>query len=319
MSAESGHLIPAGDALEALSASLETFSQVTAPARELVAAVGAAQSSFLLPMQQTFAQGRIGGGVSASWHAEGAPWFAAQTAIAEVLKTYAAVGGIVENLSLPQLGFSPDAIPAVARFSPFVPPLLTSFSGLASDANVYLGGMTELLRQNENLSRYGAWLPGYAAMRTDIARVQSLVSTRENLNDAVSAVMRAAHTPGALGFNYRGVANSAEAVSRELELNPELAEEIEESLSDTLEASGLDDEVLFDMGEALGWWKVIRSHRVSTAGLILGTSVSLTHFVGGLGSGDTTPQSVMASLAMGAGMYLFIASRRPGPSEDPPD
>jgi hypothetical protein len=124
--------------------------------------------------------------------------------------------------------------------------------------------------------------------------------------DAVMQAMRAAHQPGAFGFNFKPVLDAALLVERELELDRDLESQLREPLNEMQEAANIDDELLLDIGQALGWWKHITSYRFSTAGLIIGTSLAMTRLVLGLGQGELAPLLAFDSLACGASAYILI-------------
>ncbi|WP_426515653.1 hypothetical protein ACPPVQ_13680 [Diaminobutyricibacter sp. McL0618] len=139
-------------------------------------------------------------------------------------------------------------------------------------------------------------------------RLQTVIEANESLRASVERTLRATQTEGAFGFDFHGVRSGAIEVASILETTPALEKALLEPLEEIKQYEDLDDELLLDFGEALGWWDQIRAHRVSTAGILLGFTVGLLKFVTSSASGQPIPENVFESVAAGGGVYWYLSN-----------
>lgn len=132
------------------------------------------------------------------------------------------------------------------------------------------------------------------------------------LESTLTAAINATQARGSFGPNYTPLRHGAEAINQILE-SGDRGLALDKVLSEVRELTHLDDELLLDFGEALGWWEHVKSHRISTAGLLLGFTAGLTFFVAGYGGGAALPGTVVESLVTGGAVYFAVSERRPNP------
>jgi hypothetical protein len=137
-------------------------------------------------------------------------------------------------------------------------------------------------------------------------RLHRAIASDGPLDQAVLGAIESTQTRGAFGLDFRGLRDEASRVSQALGDNPDMEQALAGPLDEVMDLTGFDDEVLIDLGEALGWWDRIRTHRVSTAGLVLGFTVGLARFVVAGGSPSQLPLNVFESIAYGGGLYMAI-------------
>lgn len=145
-------------------------------------------------------------------------------------------------------------------------------------------------------------------------RLHRAIASDGSLDQAVLGAIESTQTRGAFGLDFRGLRDQASRVSEALGDNPDMEQALAGPLDEVMDLTGFDDEVLIDLGEALGWWDRIRTHRVSTAGLVLGFTVGLARFVVAGGSPSQLPLDVFESIAYGGGVYMAIHNSERPPS-----
>lgn len=147
---------------------------------------------------------------------------------------------------------------------------------------------------------------GREGLSRGFGRLHQTVASDSHLDKAVLGAIESTQSKGAFGFDFNGLNFQASRVSQALEDNPAIEHALAGSLEEVLDMSGLDDETLIDLGESLGWWNRIRTHRVSTAGLVLGFTVGLARFVVAGGAPGQLPLDVFESIAYGGTVYMAI-------------
>lgn len=217
-------------------------------------------------------------------------------------------------------GGAPSAIARAALEKDWVP----SFQALAlSLPPLSMRSPTWDAMQKRTDQRFSDLRLGFAQEAGTIAdrfgKLQEVVSGSVRLSSALDDAVSATRVRGGFGFDYRSFAGAAAAVSEILDDDPVLEARIEGPLEAVKDASSFDDELLMDFSEILGWWQALRSHRLSTAGLVLGYTSGLLRYVAGAASGDPSPSNVVESVALGGAIYFAIANRRLPPGEDEQD
>jgi hypothetical protein len=233
-----------------------------------------------------------------------------------------------------QLANATSAIAAIAaaqnaqhvNWATSVMPMLDLFADRAKAASsLYSANMLSVLPSLAmSLSHTSASMTLQARLRTleqgfdsasltgadGFGRLKDATRRQPSLSVAVDSAIRATQTRGPFGPNLTSLREGAVAVSELLD-----ATEPDSTLIDALvevqEVTQLDDEMLLDLGAGLGWWEQIKTHRVSTAGVLLGYTVGLTNFVLTSGTGTAAPVSVFEALVMGGAVYFTISDRGP--------
>ncbi|GAB2456430.1 hypothetical protein HD599_003238 [Conyzicola lurida] len=230
---------------------------------------------------------------------------------AEVASTYANVARIqdaaamaVANVTRYEAQFGAIAALATKQQSMYA----TSFDPVIDAFNRYQAIPTMTALQ----TRYAVLEQGFRAESgtpaDDFGRVLKAADRHPSLRASLDAAIVATQKPGTFGADFVGfrtrTADVADAFD-DAENDPSLMEPLEA----LQESAQLTDEVLFDLGDALGLWERVKTHRLSAARLVICYTIGLTGFVAYSGTGAPWPVALFDSVIAGGGMYLALSDR----------
>jgi len=141
-----------------------------------------------------------------------------------------------------------------------------------------------------------------------VRRLNSTLTNKPSAHAAVERAVRAAQELGPFGFNSKSFTNEAIALEKIIDDDPAFASALSNPTQELLSAAHLDDETLLNYGDMLGWWSLLSTHRMSTAGVLLGATVAMVRFAVGAGMGDLGPLTLFDSIATGAAIYVFVSA-----------
>ena len=163
------------------------------------------------------------------------------------------------------------------------------------------------------------FLKGSGTAADFFGELDSVVSGDRELNGHLRRAVAATQHPGSFGLDYKVLQSKAADLADRFDSEPDLEKQVRSTLEPVQEITGLTDDLLIDFGEALGWWKRITRHKVSTAGIIAGFTMGLTSFVFSEGTGSLPgPPASLASIILGGGIYLSL-HKLETPSTQPPE
>jgi hypothetical protein len=254
--------------------------------------------------------------------------------IQPLVKTLGSSNGALTGIRLPSIAkgiFKPlDALGAAAGFGPTFD---TSLFGASLTTGLdYTGILDGVLPANLFAGPVTTWLPkgDFSVFGIDVGRLAALElgfrgssgteadafgeldgivdadgALRWNVKRAIASTQR----PGPFGFDYGALQSQAADLSSRFDDEPAVEKQVRAALEPVQEITGLTDERLIQLGEALGFWKRVVRHRVSAAGLILGYTVGLASYVAQAGTGTAVPQALIEAIVVGGGLYGFVHRR----------
>lgn len=150
---------------------------------------------------------------------------------------------------------------------------------------------------------------GVSGTEADVfGRLQTAIDRRPDLAKATVRAIRATQTSGPFGPDVAAIQDSASALAEVLESGT-ASDSIAGPLSEMQEVTNLNDEVLWNFGDELGLWDRVKTHRVSSVGIICGFTSGLLSFTVNVGMGQPAPVGIFASLTIGGSVYFWIASK----------
>ena len=188
-------------------------------------------------------------------------------------------------------------------------------------------GMAEAIRQATQatngtgarlLALERGFLKGSGTAADFFGDLDVVVNGDRELNGHLRRAVAATQHPGSFGLDYKALQSNASDLADRFDNEPDLEKQVRSALEPVQEITGLTDDLLIDFGEALGWWRRITRHKVSTAGIIAGFTIGLTSFVFNEGTGSMPgPPASLASIILGGTIYLGLRKLEI-PSTEPP-
>jgi hypothetical protein len=144
----------------------------------------------------------------------------------------------------------------------------------------------------------------------DFGRVLKAAENHPALKASLDAAIGSTQESGTFGSNFVAFRDRAADVADAFDEagdDPSLIEPLEA----LQESTRLTDDVLFNIGDALGLWNRIKTNRSPTARLLFGCTVGVTGFFAYTESGVPLQQAVFDSVVAGGGIYLTLLGLGP--------